>query len=179
MVSKIDLCARSFYLAPPFCKGLDPPLPLQHSASTPSHQYQPFFPRQQQCLSPPVVHRPAVPHSQMLQLKKLISNEKAPPSGAIEEALSAADDVIACYTNLKGSKLPTLAMKLAKEAFFGEKIMKQCTPLGGRELPSIPTAELSKLKEVLYSHAPQYWTNIAEYESAWTDCINCFHWTSM
>lgn len=52
----------------------------------------------------------------MLQPKKLISNEKALPSGAIEETLSAADDVIARYPNLKGSRLPTLALKLAKEA---------------------------------------------------------------
>ena len=49
--------------------------------------------------------------------------------------------------------------------------MKQCTPLGGRELPGLPTAELSKLKDILYSHAPQYWTNIAEFESVWADCI--------
>ena len=77
------------------------------------------------------------------------------PSGAIEETLSAADDDIAHYPNLKGSKLPTLAVKLAKEAFFGERIMKQCTPLGGRELPGLPTAELSKLKEALHSHTPQ------------------------
>ena len=84
----------------------------------------------------PVVHYPAVPHSQMLQPNKLINNDKALPSGAIEETLSAANDDIARYPNLKGSKLPTLAVKLAKEAFFGEKIMKQCTPLGGRKLPT-------------------------------------------
>ena len=72
---------------------------------------------------------------------------------------------------MKGSKLPALPVKLAKEAFFGERIMKQCTPLGRRELPSLPTAELSKLKEALFSYTPQYWTNIAEFESLWTDCI--------
>ena len=104
---------------------LTTPNPLQHSASTPSHQYHPFFPPamavSQSDPPTPVVHRPAVPHSQIVQPKKLINNDKALPSGAIEETLSAADDDIAHYPNLKGSKLPTLAVKLAKEAvLWGE-----------------------------------------------------------
>ena len=122
---------------------------------------------------PPIVHRPAVPHSQMLQPKKLINNDMALPSGAIEETISAADDDIASYPNLKGSKLPALAVKLAKEAvLWGENNEAvYSTWRGGRELPGLPTAKFSKLKVALYSHTPQYWTNIAEFELVWTDCI--------
>ena len=101
---------------------LTTPNPLQHSASTPSHQYHPFFPPamvvSQSNQPAPVVHRPAVPYSQMLQPKKLINNDKALSSGAIEQTLSAADDDIARYPNQKGSKLPTLAVRLAKKSFL-------------------------------------------------------------
>ena len=40
------------------------------------------------------------------------------------------------------SKLPTLAQKLAKEAYFGEAIMVQCTVAGDRDLPGLPEYEL-------------------------------------
>ena len=104
-------------------------------------------------------------------LKKIKTTEKALPSTSIQESLSDIDDVIASYPNLKGAKLPTLAMKLAKEAVFGEKIMKQCTPLGGRGLPGLPTAELNNLKEILFRHSLQFWGNTAEFKSVWSDCI--------
>ena len=105
------------------------------------------------------------------QLKKIKMTEKALSSTSIQESLSDIDDVIASYLNLKGAKLPTLAMKLAKEAVFGEKIMKQCTLLGGRGLPGLPTAELNNLKEILFRHSPQFWGNTAEFKSVWSDCI--------
>ena len=97
--------------------------PLQYlqtdSISPLPHQQQPlhqqFFPRAAAASQP----------SQVLQPKKLINNDKALPSGGIEETLSTVEDVIARYSSLKGCKLPALAVKLAKEAFFGEKIMKQ------------------------------------------------------
>ena len=101
---------------------LTTPNPLQQSASTPSHQDPPFFPPAMAVsqLDPlaPVVHRPAVPHSQMLQPKKLINNDKALLSGAIEETLTAANDDIDRYPNLKGSKLPTLAACQASKSSF-------------------------------------------------------------
>ena len=146
----------------------NPPQYLQLSAPTQQHQQ---FPSPATAVSQPNPPPPAIPRSHTLQPKKLVTNDKALPSGAIEERLSAADDVIARYPNLKGGKVPTLAVKLAKEAFFGEKIMKQCTPLGGRELPGLPTTELQQLKEALYSTTPQYWSNIADFESVWSDCI--------
>ena len=105
------------------------------------------------------------------QLKNVKVSEKTLPSGAIQEFLDDIDDVIARYPNLKGAKLPTLSQKLAKEAVFGEKIMKQCTPLGSRSLPGLPTAELNKLKDVLFRHSPQFWGNAAEFETVWSDCI--------
>ena len=104
------------------------------------------------------------------RLKKVKVSERALPSGAIQESLENIDDVIARYPSLKGAKLPTLAMKVAREAVFGEKIMKQCTPFGSRSLPGLPTAELDKLKEALFRHTPQFWGNPAEFETVWSEC---------
>ena len=38
-------------------------------------------------------------------------------------------------------------MKLAKEAIFGEEIMRKCTPGGTRELPGLPRKELYEIKK--------------------------------
>lgn len=143
--------------------------PMSAGPST-SHQ---LFPPTQTATSPYLPPAPAATTTsqQSAQLKKVKANERALPSGAIQESLDDVDDVMARYPNLKGAKLPTLAMKLAKEAVFGEKIMKQCTPLGSRSLPGLPTAELNKLKEVLFRHTPQFWGNPAEFETLWSDCI--------
>lgn len=115
---------------------------------------------------------PPLQQNTVHQPKKVKSTENALPSGAIDGTLSSAADVIARYPNLKESKLPTLAVKLAKEVFFGEKVMRQCTPLGGRNLPGLPTAELNQLKETLFQHCPRYWSNIADFETMWSSSID-------
>ena len=67
--------------------------------------------------------------------------------------------------------MPTLATKLAKEAVFGEKIMKLYISFESRSLPGLPTAEFNKLKEVLFRCTPQFWGNPVEFEIVWSDCI--------
>ena len=146
--------------------NLDHSASLQHYPSTPSGFVAPPTSILQTSLPPGF-------STTTKQLKKIKTTEKALPSTSIQESLSDNDDVIASYPNHKGAKLPTLAMKLAKEAVFGEKILKQCTPLGGRGLPGLPTAELNNLKEILFRHSPQFWGNTAEFESVWSDCIEC------
>ena len=54
------------------------------------------------------------------------------------------------------SKIGTLSVKLAKDAFFGEEIMSQCIVAGTRDLPGLPSAELSDLKQILFLLYPQY-----------------------
>lgn len=135
---------------------------------------------QTQSLSSPSVQAPTTPQVECShgrpttgsQPSKVKCNDKALPSGAIEERLSTAEEVIGRYPKLKGSKLPTLAVKLAKEAFFGEKVMRQCTPMGSRDLPGLPTAELNNLKDAVYKSDPRHWTNIVEFETVWSSCID-------
>ena len=66
----------------------------------------------------------------------------------------------------------TLAQKLAKEAFFGEKVMAQCTVLGCRDQPGLPTDELKQLKATIYGLFPQYWASPSEFEVIWANCVD-------
>jgi hypothetical protein len=60
-----------------------------------------------------------------------------------------------------------LAQKLAKEAYFGETVMVQCTVAGERDLPGLPELELKQLKSTLLSLFPQYWRSPFEFEAQW------------
>jgi hypothetical protein len=65
-----------------------------------------------------------------------------------------------------------LAQKLAKEAYFGEAIMVQCTVVGDRDLPGLPVEELRQLKQKLLSIFSQYWKSPFEFEAQWKSAID-------
>ena len=50
---------------------------------------------------------------------------------------------------LKESKIPTLSIRLAQEAFFGKEVMSYCTFRGIGSYHALPEAEVMKLKEFL------------------------------
>ena len=52
------------------------------------------------------------------------------------------------------SKIGTLAVKLARDAVFGDDVMAQCTVAGERGLPGLPTKELQQLKQALFVQFP-------------------------
>ena len=59
------------------------------------------------------------------------------------------------HRNLKGeSRAGMLSVKLAREVFFGTKIMSRCTVSGFRDLPGFPTAELGELKQTMFLQFP-------------------------
>lgn len=94
-------------------------------------------------------------------------------STAIPKAtLKDPDEGIARYKNYHTiSKAPTLATKLASQAYFGEQVLKRCTVLGYREQPSLPIDELNDLKQKLFSLFPQFWTNPLDFEPTWGACV--------
>ena len=61
-------------------------------------------------------------------------------------------------------------MKLARESFFGEDVLAQCTVMGFGKLPALPTEELNELKQTLFSLFPRHWSNPVDFESVWKDC---------
>ncbi|KAL5486770.1 hypothetical protein EMCRGX_G019293 [Ephydatia muelleri] len=84
-----------------------------------------------------------------------------------QEMLRPVDEVLllnAKYQVL--SKASTLAVKLAKEAFFGDK----CTVAGSREFPELPHKEMQELKGVMLRQFPQFWQTPVQFELTWKDC---------
>ena len=94
------------------------------------------------------------------------------PSCSIDKSsLMPPEDVVRKYPKLKGeSKAGKLAVKLAKEAFFGDKILIQCTVSGCRDLPALPVQELTELKQTMLMQFPKFWNSPHEFEQLWTSC---------
>ena len=81
------------------------------------------------------------------------------------------DLVVEKYYKLKiPSKMSTLAVKLARESFFGDELMAKCTVKGTREFGPLPEAELLKLKWFLSQLFPIYAKH--DFEEAWKSCVN-------
>lgn len=85
--------------------------------------------------------------------------------------LNDPDEVIKKYKNYRTiSKAPTLTTKLAIAAYFGERVLKQCTVFGCREQPALPIKELNDLKQKVFSLFPQFWANPLDFEATWGLC---------
>ena len=66
-----------------------------------------------------------------------------------------------------------LAVKLARESFFGPTVLVKCTVMGCREYPALPAQELNDLKQAIFSIFPKYWQNPVGFESEiWSSCVN-------
>ena len=96
-----------------------------------------------------------------------------PSTAVVKQKLLSPAVVIAKYPKLLvANKAPTLAMKLARDAYFGEEVMARCTVMGCREYPGLPCDELSSLKETIFGQFPAFWTNPVEFESVWVACVD-------
>ena len=87
-----------------------------------------------------------------------------------KDKLKAPTEVISMFPKLRGEgKAPTLAVKLAKLAYFRDNVMIKCTPGSVRNLPGLPVSELNMLKEFFFKKFSQHWRNPVEFESrVWT-----------
>ena len=97
------------------------------------------------------------------------------PSAAIQswpQRLSISQVIEKNHKLAKASKIGTLAMKVAREAVFGDRVMKQCTAMGGRGLPGLPREELFRIKSALFDLFPSYWRCPEEFESLWSCCVD-------
>ena len=68
------------------------------------------------------------------------------------------------------STVTTFALTLARESFFGEDVMVQCTSHGYGDTPGLPLLELLQLKEEVRRHYPKYWNSPQEFELKWKAC---------
>eukprot|EP00731_Ephydatia_muelleri_P022414 Em0014g1005a len=86
------------------------------------------------------------------------STRKSLSSSAItRDKLQSVAAVLEQHHRLKGEKnAGSLAIKLAKDALFGDEVLKLCTPMGNRSLPALSTKELQQLKAIIYQQFPLY-----------------------
>ena len=71
--------------------------------------------------------------------------------------LKSVESVICSSHHLcNTAKLSTLAVKLSRDAFFGDKILARCTVADDWEYPGLPITELEQLKRVLLMQLPQF-----------------------
>ena len=164
------------YIPPPPAHH-PPPLPARQPQAQPAHHHPPPPPAHQ----PPQLHgkgchnvsrtpfRQLQPHTTSVQRKSI--GGSIPSSVINKSKLVEPEQVLKSHPKLMCvSKLPTLAVKLAKESFFGAEVMSKCTVAGNRDLPGLPTKELDSLKHTLFTLFPQYWQSPQEFEPLWKSC---------
>ena len=141
--------------------------PIRQEAYERFPQNSPQNVHQQASQQPPLLDGPcAVPIKQRPITSYL-------PSSSIRKNCLKNPDVIRKYPKLCGeSKAGKLAVKLAQEAYFGEDVLSRCTVSGFRELPALPIAELSELKQMMLMQFPKHWNSVQEFESLWLICCD-------
>ena len=100
---------------------------------------------------------------------------KSLPSSSIDKTqLKSPQDVLNENSHLASQvgKMTTLAVVLAREAFFGDQVMGQCTAKGHGDRPALPHQELMELKDVIKGAYPQYWNSPHAFESQWNKCTD-------
>lgn len=127
----------------------------------------------------PVKRQPLLPslpsHHSPLPIASWQKVENTLPSSAIKDWPGKKTVKVVVEQNHKlanTSRVSTLAVRIAREAVYGEKLMKQCTVFGGRDLPGLPREELFHLKKVIFDLFPAFWKNPEDFESVWSGCID-------
>ena len=145
-------------------QSLSQPHPVQQSLPQPLPQPLPQSPLQPNVQSQ---LQPSTPKCIPLQSKV---NTNCLPSSQIDKTkLKPAEEVVAKYRTLRGeSKAGKLAVRLAKESFFGEDVLAKCTVGGRRDLPALPVDELNELKQTMFLQFPNYWPTPQEFEGVWS-----------
>ena len=95
-----------------------------------------------------------------------------PSTDINKQSLRSIQEVLEENINLRTESCAgKLCQKLAREAIFGEDVMKQCTPYGTREYPGLPHAELYELKMIMFNQFPRFHRCPSLFEAVWKKCI--------
>ena len=107
-------------------------------------------------------------------LDTLSANKKENPLPPINKAaLLKPEDVVEKYTRfLSISKIPTLAVRLAKESYFGKPIMALCTVRAAGKFHALPERELKELKAFMKKLCiPSLTPTQVQFEMVWKNAI--------
>ena len=145
-----------------------PQFPSPLSSAQPQHTTPQYVPNSQDTTTN------SLPKALPICLKP---NATSLPSSEInKEGLQTTDTFFRSHRNLKGeSKAGILAVRLAREVYFGTQVMSRCTVSGLRDLPGLPVAELSELKHTVFLQFPQFWQNAVEFEPLWSKCCDAIN----
>ena len=153
-------------------------LQYRSSITQPSSSLSSLLPPQGQSSSTDdvVSPTPVTPSSAQSQLASISSNITLPPIPvptidtsklwSVQEVLTKHRR----YINICSAG--KLCCKLAHYAFFGEDVMRACTPIGMRDRQGLPSADMAKLKETMISQFPIYKRSPIDFEGLWEKCIN-------
>lgn len=107
-------------------------------------------------------------------LETLAAEKKANPLPQINPSqLLPPQDVLNKYPKLLcNSRIPRLAVKLCKESYFGEDIMKKCTVKGTGKHHALPEKKLKELRLYLIDLCvPRITPSTVEFEALWKICL--------
>ena len=99
--------------------------------------------------------------------------EKPTPPPIDYEKLISPQEVVDKYPKLvKKSSISTLAVRLAKEAYFGKVHMSYCTFKGIGSCPGLPGKEVKKMKDFLHKLCvPRVVTTSVDFEKIYKSCV--------
>lgn len=76
---------------------------------------------------------------------------------------------------VNGSHIGRLAVRLARESYFGKEEMKKCTVFGCQDKPALPRDTVEKLKMKVLSLFPQFAAAPHEFEPLWSKCVGAIN----
>ena len=145
--------------------------PIWESSATPTSEYSASGPT-------PTRESSATPTSETDSVSTgvspiLLSKENHPLPPINKEKLIDPEEVTDKYPYfLKRSKLPRLAVKLARESYFGEDIMARCNVRGLGDCYALPLPVLGELTKFISNLAyPRFVDTRASFEVLWKSCI--------
>ena len=155
------------------------PEPHPSQPNPPSQPLAPPEPHPSQPLAPPEPYpSQPIPPSQPLAPPEPYPSQPNPPSQPsqlhqLSQPLAVPDDTIRKYPKLTVlSKVSTLAVKLARESYFGAEVLKGSTVAGCREYLPLSQNKLMEMKSFLLRQFPEYWANPIEFETKWATCLD-------
>ena len=105
------------------------------------------------------------------RIQRKANTNYTPSANIPKSTLVPAEEIISKNRHLvKESKVSTLAVRLARDAFFGSRVLQECTVSGCRGLPALPIDELNDLKQTVFELFPHFWKEPIEFESLWAKC---------
>jgi hypothetical protein len=100
------------------------------------------------------------------------STSSFPPS----QSLTDPELVIQYYPKLLNiEKISRLAVKLAREAYFGSELMRASTVYGCRNIPGLPKHKVDDLKKFLCLIFPDLRQNPTILEDKWKQCVHAIN----